>query len=170
MIYVDESKARGYILAVAFVPARSAHALRTALRGLRGRGRRSIHFHGTTDAQRNAVIKVLFEHEVAAVVVRARSSKGNNPRQECIRATAAFARATDAHSITLDRDESLERLDRRWLFEELAKTSIRYDHADRHSDALLWVPDAIAWCWQRGGEWRSKVRDAVVEVIDIDGP
>jgi hypothetical protein len=81
MIYVDESKARGYVLAVAFVPARY----------------------------------------------------------------------------------------RRWLFQELAKTSIRYDHADRRSDALLWIPDAIAWCWQRGGEWRDKVRDAVTEVIEIDG-
>ncbi|GHH64506.1 hypothetical protein [Promicromonospora soli] len=54
-------------------------------------------------------------------------------------------------------------------FQELVKTSIRYDHADRHSDALLWIPDAIAWCWQRGGEWRDKVRDAVTEVIEIDG-
>jgi hypothetical protein len=26
-----------------------------------------------------------------------------------------------------------------------------------HLDPLLWIPDAIAWSWAKGGEWRQLV-------------
>lgn len=29
---------------------------------------------------------------------------------------------------------------------------------------LLAVPDAIAWCWAKGGQWRDRVQLLVTEV------
>lgn len=42
--YVDESKARGYIIVAAVVPSGQATHLRKALRDLRMKGQRRIHF------------------------------------------------------------------------------------------------------------------------------
>jgi len=33
-----------------------------------------------------------------------------------------------------------------------------------HEEPLLAMPDAIAWCWQRSGEWRHRIRELVTEV------
>jgi len=32
------------------------------------------------------------------------------------------------------------------------------------AEQLLAVPDAVAWCWVRGGEWRRRV-DPVVRLV-----
>jgi hypothetical protein len=26
-----------------------------------------------------------------------------------------------------------------------------------HTDPMLWIPDAVAWSWVKGGEWRDCV-------------
>ncbi|RZS37800.1 hypothetical protein EV193_105359 [Herbihabitans rhizosphaerae] len=31
------------------------------------------------------------------------------------------------------------------------------------------MPDAIAWCWNRGGDWKNLIRPLVTEVITLDG-
>lgn len=32
-----------------------------------------------------------------------------------------------------------------------------YELLATHADPLLWIPDAVAWCWNRGGTWRDSV-------------
>lgn len=88
------------------------------------------------------------------------------PREASIRALARQAVKLDAALIVLERDQTVERDDRRWLFEELNKTAVRYEHRDRHEDALLWAADAIAWCWQHGGPWKLRVAPLISEQID----
>ena len=38
-----------------------------------------------------------------------------------------------------------------------ATTTLRWDLLVAKADPLLWVPDAVAWSWMRGGEWRRAV-------------
>jgi len=33
-----------------------------------------------------------------------------------------------------------------------------------HSEPLLAIPDAIVWCWQRGGHWKARVSAMISEV------
>jgi hypothetical protein len=33
---------------------------------------------------------------------------------------------------------------------------------------MLWVPDAIAWAYGCGGEWRRRSQPVVVDVVDVD--
>ncbi|MBE1875445.1 hypothetical protein [Myceligenerans pegani] len=167
-MFVDESKNRGYIIAIAFVASRLVHQVRRDLRKLRASGARSIHFQTTTDQQRKAVVNLIVASGVTSVILESRAAKRSNPRQGCIRTTAAIAIASDARMIILDRDESLETQDRRWLYAELRKTDVRYDHLDRHSEPLLWIADAVAWCWQRGGVWREMVMPAVSQVVQVE--
>ncbi|MFD6448538.1 hypothetical protein ACFWEJ_25785 [Promicromonospora sp. NPDC060204] len=166
-LFVDESKAKSFLFVAVVVPPHAVHLLRRDLRAARPKGRRDIHFNGARDGVRNEVIRLLGGHDVRSVVYRARAAKGCNPREDCVRATARFAASIAARSIVLDRDESLEAADRRWLYQELHKSGIRYDHLHRHEEPLLWAADAIAWCWQRGGAWKDKVRELVLRATDL---
>lgn len=168
-VYVDETKARGYVLAVVFVPPRDVHKLRASLRNLRARGSRSIHFHKANNAQRAAVIDALTAHDAHAMIITNRTDPKKRPREASIRALARQAVKLEAALIVLERDQTVERDDRRWLFEELNKTAVRYEHRDRHEDALLWAADAIAWCWQHGGAWKQRVTPLISEQIDAHG-
>ncbi|WP_431933327.1 hypothetical protein [Micromonospora sp. RP3T] len=44
---------------------------------------------------------------------------------------------------------------------------LRYDHLRAHEDHLLALPDAIAWSWARGGEWKAMARPMVDEVRPV---
>ena len=41
---------------------------------------------------------------------------------------------------------------------------LRYDHLRSYEECLLWIPDAIAWCWGRGGMWRTRVKKLITTV------
>ncbi|MFE7505003.1 DUF3800 domain-containing protein [Promicromonospora sp. NPDC057488] len=166
-VFVDESKSRGYLMAAAFVHARHLQSLRRALRQLRPRGRRSVHFNGARDELRHAVLDVLVAHDVTAVVVQATGRRGPQQREVCVRKVAQCCVATEAGVVVLDLDESVVSKDRRWLYEELHKSETRYDHLHRHEEPLLWAADAVAWAWQRAGSWRDRVRPMVTQVHEV---
>jgi hypothetical protein len=165
--FIDESKSRGYLMATAFVHPRHLQSLRHGLRQLRPRGRRSVHFNGARDELRHAVLDTLVAHDVTAVVVEATGRRGPQQREMCIRKLAQRCLAVEAGIVVLDLDESVVSKDRRWLYEELHKSEIRYDHMHRHEEPLLWAADAIAWAWQRAGDWRDRVRPLVVEFQEV---
>ncbi|GAB2499407.1 hypothetical protein GCM10027063_43730 [Promicromonospora xylanilytica] len=164
--YVDETKARGYVLAVVFVPPRDVHTLRAALRGLRAAGSRSIHFHKANNAQRAAVVDALVTYGVSAMIITNRTHPRTPPREASIRALARQAVQLEVALLVLERDQTIEGKDRRWLFEELNKTSVRYEHRDRHEDPLLWAADAVAWCWQHGEPWRQRATPLIAQHVD----
>jgi NAD(P)-dependent dehydrogenase (short-subunit alcohol dehydrogenase family) len=35
--------------------------------------------------------------------------------------------------------------------------SLQYELLAAHTDPMLWIPDAVAWSWVKGGEWRDCV-------------
>lgn len=166
-VFVDESKSRGYLMAATFVHPRHLQSLRHALRRLRPRGRRSVHFNGAKAELRHAVLDVLAAHDVTAVVVQATGRRGPLQRELCVRKVARCCAAEEAGVVVLDLDESVVTKDRRWLYEELHKSDTRYDHMHRHEEPLLWAADAVAWAWQRTGSWRDRVRPMVVQLHDV---
>jgi hypothetical protein len=46
--------------------------------------------------------------------------------------------------------------------ERTRANSTRAEH-----ELLLAVPDAIAWCWTKGGHWRDRVQPLATEVRSI---
>jgi len=42
--------------------------------------------------------------------------------------------------------------------------TVRYEYARAAEGLLLSVPDATAWWWGRGGDWRRRIRPAVTTV------
>jgi len=68
--------------------------------------------------------------------------------------------------------DSLVSHDRKLLFsarrrQELAET-FEYTHRRRREEPCLWVPDAIAWAYARGGPWRARIQPLVAAVTVVD--
>ena len=47
------------------------------------------------------------------------------------------------------------------------RDTLHYEHKRPHADALLAIPDAIAWCWAKGGHWRKLINPAVTVTRDV---
>ncbi|HEX6684851.1 MAG TPA: hypothetical protein VF062_18830 [Candidatus Limnocylindrales bacterium] len=65
----------------------------------------------------------------------------------------------------LERDDSHAEADRRLLRAELqaagAADRLTYEHVRAYEEPLLAIPDAVAWCWVKGGHWRVKAKQMV---------
>ena len=76
-----------------------------------------------------------------------------------------------AERLALESEDAGAKSDRVTLFAELRKTRaehrLRYDHLRAHEECLLAIPDAIAWCWARGGQWRARVQEIVTRVQPV---
>lgn len=49
------------------------------------------------------------------------------------------------------------------------RDTLRYEHRRAATEQLLALPDAIAWCWAKGGDWRRRISPAVTQgAVDFD--
>lgn len=73
-------------------------------------------------------------------------------------------------SICLEHDDSMIQVDRSVLIAvtkaHRAENNLQYRHDRAASEPLLALPDAVAWAWARGGEWRPRCEGMVTKVID----
>lgn len=68
------------------------------------------------------------------------------------------------NQLIIERDESLERADRRLIADVLRRqdgSELLYRHVAPHEHPLLWVSDAVAWCYSNGGDWIRRVEPIV---------
>jgi hypothetical protein len=176
-IYVDESKAKGYLLVAATVVRSQASASRRELGSLILPGQRGLHMRSESDSRRreiaDSIVRIGETLGVDAVIFDAgRSGTEKDRRSRCLEAIIANLSVDDQVHIVLDLDESLQNWDRQRLI-ELTRAAglsdrITYEHRTRHSELLLAIPDAIAWCWARGGDWRRRIRPVVRDVREMD--
>ncbi len=122
------------------------------------------------DSQRREMAAALVDAGVEVVIYDAgrRYSTQRRAREACLRAVVTDAAAEAAALLVLEQDDSLVQWDAQHLIELARATGcrdrLRYDHLRASAEQLLAVPDAVAWCWARGGEWRRRV-DPVVRLI-----
>lgn len=167
-LFVDESKTGNFLLVVAcVVPNRLADSRKQMSRLLLGNQRR-LHFSKESDARRRQIIDVIGSLEVTATVYQTAPGIAElRGRQLCIEQLGADAVAIGAARIVIESDESLVLHDRRTLYTALNGTEVAYDHLRAYEDPLLWIPDAIAWCWAKQGTWGNRVRHMVERVVVV---
>jgi hypothetical protein len=165
VVFVDESKNRKYTLVAAVIEPRKLATMRQALRALVLPGQRRLHFTHESDARRRAVLSRLVELEVAAHVFQSGLARERDAREECLGELVAFAVREGHRRIVLERDASIEKSDRRILFRELrargAGDGFQYEFEGPIDEPLLWIPDAVAWSFVKGGDWRRRIAPIV---------
>lgn len=166
IIYVDESKARGYIMvATAIAPAEVREAER-ALRAMLRPGQRRIHFKSESDPRRRSVLSTMVGLPLRCSIWVVDGLPDTLARPRILGALTQAAQDAGAAQLILERDESLEVADRRLSAAVTAShtSDLRYRHAAPHEHPMLWVSDAVAWCQYRGGAWAERSKSIVHQI------
>ena len=172
-VFVDESKQRDYLLVAAVVMPSDLAEARRALRALVMPGQRRLHMKKESDARRGAIIDVITAAAGTATIYNAgRAGRHElDAREACLRAVIVDVAAAGHRMLVVEQDDSLLWWDRQRLIEITrdvgCRETLRYEHRRAEQDMLLAVPDAIAWCWAKGGRWRDRVQPLVAEIRPI---
>jgi hypothetical protein len=165
-VFVDETKQHRRLAMVAAVVAPAdLREVRAAVRSLAKPGQRRVHFTSESSRRRNEILGTITELGLTATVYACeRGAPELDSRRSCL--TRIVEDHATAHRLIVERDDSLVAHDRRFLYDAVRKTSagLTYEHMRPHEECLLWVPDALAWCWSAGGEWGRRVRGMLAEV------
>ena len=165
-LFVDESKSKGYTMVAAVVVPSDQTPLRRDVRALVLPGQRRLHFTSESDSRRRHILATLERLGVRAHVVHSDHKHEATGRAECLRDLVAIAARGGHDRIVLERDESIEHADRKVLYDAVHQLSLRdvvtYTHETAHQEPLLWIADAIAWSYTKGGDWRRRVQPMIL--------
>jgi hypothetical protein len=171
-LYIDESKSKGYTIVTAAVIQSDIAATRKAVAQLRQSGQRRVHFVKESDPRRRQILSALEALDFRARIYHCSGMDEAGAREACLAAIVADAVRDGVNRMVLERDDSIEKFDRQILFRELgaggARESIRYSHDTAVQEPLLWVPDAIAWSYAKGGDWRRRIEPVVANIVEVE--
>jgi hypothetical protein len=167
--FVDESKSKAYYVAASVIAPNDIAAARRAISALRRPGQRRVHFKSESDGSRNAFINGAINAGLTTRLYVAHNMPDKAARPLCLERLVQDLVAAGATKLVLESDESLEQSDRRLIAKRLkslgADDGLRYMHCKPHEEPLLWVSDAVAWCYQKGGDWIRRASPLVQEII-----
>jgi hypothetical protein len=160
-VFVDESKTRGLLMVAAVVSSNAVVAQRQAMRALLLPGQRRLHFTKESPARRRKILGILTEFDLEVRLYESESATSSS-RERCLGAIVRDA-ADSGERLAIERDESTYDFDRRTLTEACrvhgCRETLYWDLLPPQHDPMLWVPDAVAWCWSKGGDWRQHVQN-----------
>lgn len=92
-------------------------------------------------------------------------------RRACLERLVDELASIGARKLVIDRDDSLTDNDRQVLYNRVRvagnEHALSYEHMHRHEEALLAIPDAVAWCYARGGEWKRQAQPLLKSITKV---
>lgn len=169
-VFVDGSKVGGYCAAPSVVAAGDVSATRKAVRALLLPKQKRIHFTDEGDDRRKRPLKGLLRLGVAVSVDVTEGLKDKDARPLCLTAPAEDVAVCQADHLYLDKDDSSFDKDKRVLARTFAgdQHRLRYAFERAHEEPLLWVSDAVAWCFQKRGPWVGMTGPLITEVCMLN--
>ncbi|MDX8144648.1 hypothetical protein SK854_21205 [Lentzea sp. BCCO 10_0061] len=168
---MDESR-RGptYLVVAVVVRPRELDAVRTSLRRLVRSGQRRVHFKKESDSRRRELVSRLREMGLRAAVWTVRDSDDIRARRLCLFAAAAWLQEFGVTRLAIESCAHQDVRDRQTLAAALEKVDVpfAYEHLRPAEDPVLWVSDALAWCFGAGGDWRQRVQPMLDVVVRLD--
>ena len=138
---IDETKAKSYVVVAVACPDSALATARRTLGRLVLPGQRSIHM----------------KHESAR-------------RSRALHTVVQLALPEPSAALVLDHDQTLVARDARSISDACRAAgtdSITYSHQTLASQPLLALPDVIAWCWARGGDWRRRITPIIAKTMRV---
>jgi hypothetical protein len=170
--FVDENSAKGYLVAATLVTSAQRRKYRKALNELRLRGQNRIHFVDERDSRRRKILSVISSLQPSVTIIQASDKNRKEAREQCLIALMNIAAEEAISNVVLERDDSVVSFDERILYREKLKLShraiVNFRHESPRQEALLWISDAVAWSFVRGGEWRQRVTSLITNTVLLD--
>lgn len=171
-VFVDETKRRGYLLVASAVVTGDLADTRRMLRGLVLSGQRRLHMKDESDSRKRSIATAIAVSGIAATIYDAgqRYRTERERRAECLRTLVVDLADHDVAMLVLEQDDTLVASDRKLLYRatrDAGCPELRYEHQRAATEQLLALPDAIAWCWAKGGDWRRRIEPVVTDVRTV---
>ncbi|MTD55005.1 hypothetical protein [Amycolatopsis pithecellobii] len=170
--FIDESgRGRRYFICAAVVEPAELAPARKRLSGLLLPGQRELHFKTEKPPRRRLLADRIAELPVATNIYETACTPKTEEqaRQRCLEQAMSDLIERRAHRVVLDSREEQDRHDRTTIYRALGRqgTELAHEHLNSASVPLLWIPDAVAWCYGAGGDWRRRVMPVVSKVIEV---
>lgn len=172
-VYVDETKAKGYVLAAAVMLPADVTAIRKTVRGLIAKGQTRVHMKSEKTPRQHEILSTLVPLALPVTLYEADSGvhRTDIARRHACLARLVHDQAGLCKHLVLESDATQDARDRQALIELTRAAGCRetmtYEHASASAEPLLAIPDAIAWAWARGGDWRRRVQPVVDRVVRV---
>jgi hypothetical protein len=158
--FVDETKSSGYLVAAAMLMPSAGFLLPNV---------RRLHFNKERDCRRAQIVDAIAKLPVEVVLYDGSAHRGRrDQRAACLTSLVGDLAKRDARMLVIEPDYTALEADLRLLYHEVRAAgcaeTLHYRHLRAHEEALLALPDAVAWCWARGGIWKKRVRPLVSTV------
>jgi hypothetical protein len=169
--FVDESiRGSKYLLAAVIVEHARHQDLRRELKSLRQFGRSSLHMHKEVVGRKRLIAISVAQMEISCVLAVQELSGQSliSARIKCLNELSGHELVRATNQLTLESSNSIE-LDKRILSNiayEYSGKFPQYRHLPSAQEPLLWLPDIIAWCVGKGGEFEIQVKPLLVSSTD----
>lgn len=165
---IDETKAKGYVLVAVACPDSRVREIRATVSALVMPGQRSLHMKSEGMARRKKIADAIALLTVDVWVLDASGGSGKEHERRARALNSLLDEVSGAAArFVFDRDTTMERFDRRLMSAVPSHVRPTHVHHNRHEEPLLALPDVIAWCWARGGEWRRRLDRLAIRVIEV---
>lgn len=172
--FIDESgRDRRYFICVAVVDPADLAPTRRQLSALLLRGQRELHFKTEKPPRRRLLADRISRLPLATYIYETgRTPKTEEQdRQRCLEQATHDLVELRARRAVLDSRDHRDSHDTATIYRALGRrpseTEVTYEHLNSASVPLLWIPDAVAWCYGAGGHWRRRVMPIVSKVIEV---
>lgn len=109
------------------------------------------------DQRRRSIAPAIVASGVTATIYDTGRRRYRNERERraaCLRAVVGDAARRGDAMLILEQDDTLIATERKLLYRAARDANcpdLRYEHRRAAAEQLLALPDAIAWCWAKGG-------------------
>lgn len=172
-VVVDESMRSGYLLVAAVVLPEDVNATRRGIKDLVARGQRRLHMVKESEPRKRLILQRLTDLGVTATLYEAGTDfkTAITRRHACLERLVRDAVASGGARLCLETAVGVDQRDQRQLIELTRQLDCReiltYEHAHASGEHLLAAPDAIAWAWTKGGEWKRRAIPLVTAVVAV---
>ena len=160
-VFVDETKHRGFFLSAVTLEVQDLAAVRKTLVKLRMKGQSTIHLAKESPSRRRLILDVISTLPIAVRFLESSLDQERNARAECMKVLVGSLGPGDSYQVWIEADENFLSLDKRTITSELIARkmveSVTFQHASPREQPLLWLPDALGWARNRGGDWYRRV-------------
>jgi hypothetical protein len=164
-VFVDESVRQSYLLCAVWIDRSTLPEVRRAVRALRLRGQRRIHFSKEQPGRRRELLTAFVK---LGATIRVYSTRGPAllARRRCMRALLTDIGTTPIARLTIESGDHENDVDRQVIFEMTnvvpGLKDVSYHHLRAFEEPMLWLADAFAWAYGAGPPWRRMI-DAVLD-------
>jgi hypothetical protein len=174
--FADESRhGTTYLVAVALAHPAKLRTLRRDLRALLLPGQREVHFNNEKEPRRRMLADAIARLPATVELYTRSCDRHDEPaRQECLGRLTRDLLDRGAHRLVIDsrsqRDARDEATIRRTIAEHAHAVPLSYEHVSSTAEPIPWIADCVAWCYQRGGQWRGRIGPLIDAVFELDCP